>query len=110
MKIGRLLHNHTSGGLTFDNVLSSFDTGDGDICQIAGVTDLTADSPDYPGIIEVLGSTLKVYGDLSSADGAVSSGGTLGGSGSVDDLTWSERNQPVRTIWANLTTLLRSVF
>ncbi len=77
-----LVFNHTSN-LTFDNVM--FGTG-GEIRHLAGVTDLTADSADYLGTIDVLGGLLKANGDLSGADVSVTGGGTLGGAGTIGSL------------------------
>ncbi|MBT9288856.1 autotransporter outer membrane beta-barrel domain-containing protein [Prosthecodimorpha staleyi] len=80
---GTLVFNHTSDNLIFSNVLSG---ANGAIRQIAGVTDLTANSPDFAGFLTVVGGTLKVNGDLSAASANVF-GGTFGGSGTIGALT-----------------------
>ncbi|MCI5075591.1 autotransporter domain-containing protein [Oricola sp.] len=83
-----LVFNHTGEDYVFANVISSTEepyTGH-EIRHVAGVTDLTADSPDYSGTIAVLGGTLKANGDLSGAQVTVGDGGTLGGSGSIMSL------------------------
>lgn len=78
-----LVFNHTSDNLIFNNVLSG---ANGAIRQIAGVTDLTANSPDFAGFMTVVGGTLKVNGTLSAASANVF-GGTFGGSGTIGALT-----------------------
>ncbi|MCB5425861.1 autotransporter domain-containing protein [Altererythrobacter sp. CC-YST694] len=75
----QLVFNHTSN-ITFDNVM--FGTG-GEIRHLSGVTNLTADSPDYFGSIDVLGGLLKANGNLSGADVTIGDGGTLGGAGTI---------------------------
>ncbi|KPL66773.1 hypothetical protein SZ64_00835 [Erythrobacter sp. SG61-1L] len=77
-----LVFNHTSN-IDFDNVM--FGTG-GEIRHLAGVTDLTADSPDYFGTIDVAGGLLKANGNLAGAGVAVGDGGTLGGAGTIGSL------------------------
>lgn len=78
-----LVFNHTGSNLEFGNVM--FGDG-GKIRHLAGVTDLTADSPDYFGAVEVSGGLLTVNGNLSGADVEVAHGAALGGSGSVGSL------------------------
>lgn len=77
-----LVFNHT-GNIDFDTVM--FGEG-GEIRHLAGVTDLTADSQDYLGSIDVLGGLLKANGDLSGAAVTVGDGGTLGGAGTIGSL------------------------
>lgn len=80
---GQLIFNHTSDDYVFANVIR----GDkGEIRQLAGVTELTADSASFFGAISVLGGTLKVNADFSGADTTVSGSGILGGTGTVGSL------------------------
>lgn len=81
---GQLVFNHTGTNYVFDNVIRGTN---GEIRQIAGVTNLTGSSPDYFGTVSVLGGVLKVNGDLSGATATVSDGGTIGGNGTVGTLT-----------------------
>lgn len=83
-----LLFNHTGTDYTFANVLSSTIEPSirHQIVNLAGVTNLTADSPDYSGAIEVQGGTLKANGNLSGASVTVHDGGTLGGAGTISSL------------------------
>lgn len=78
----QLVFNHTSN-ITFDNVM--FGTG-GEIRHLAGVTNLTGNSAEYFGSIDVLGGLLKANGNLSGADVVVGDGGTLGGAGTIGSL------------------------
>lgn len=78
----QLVFNHTSN-ITFDNAM--FGTG-GEIRHLAGVTNLTGNSVDYSGSIDVLGGLLKANGNLSGADVIVWDGGTLGGVGTIGSL------------------------
>lgn len=79
-----LVFNHTSSGLTFDNLLSG--TG-GAIRHLAGVTDFTVDSPSFTGTLDLLGGTVKLNADIAGLDVNVGAGGTLGGNGTLKSLT-----------------------
>ncbi|BCH24969.1 outer membrane autotransporter barrel domain-containing protein [Mesorhizobium sp. L-8-3] len=74
---GILNFNHTATAYDFDAAVS----GSGTINQIAGVTNLTADSSAFTGTTTITGGLLSVNGSLGGA--VTVSGGTLGGSGTL---------------------------
>jgi outer membrane autotransporter protein len=77
---GTLNFNHTGTGYNFDAAI----TGSGTINQIAGVTNLTADSSAFAGTTSITGGLLSVNGALGG--GVTVSGGALGGSGTLGNL------------------------
>jgi outer membrane autotransporter protein len=75
---GAINFNHTSASYTFASAIS----GAGTINQIAGTTNLTADSSGFTGATNVSGGRLAVNGSLASSLVTIL-GGTLGGNGTV---------------------------
>ncbi|MER9948491.1 autotransporter domain-containing protein [Mesorhizobium sp. M0047] len=75
---GALNFNHTNTNYTFDAAIS----GLGTINQIAGNTNLTADSSGFTGATNVSGGRLAVNGSLASSLVTIT-GGMLGGNGTV---------------------------
>lgn len=80
---GTLIFNHTSSNYAFDAMID----GGGTIYQKAGTTYLTANSSGYTGNAYVTVGKLIVNGDLSGGSVIASDGGTVGGSGSVLNLS-----------------------
>ncbi|MGX7876714.1 autotransporter domain-containing protein [Mesorhizobium sp. ORM6] len=80
---GTLIFNHTSSNYAFDAMID----GGGTIYQKAGTTYLTANSSGYTGNAYVTVGKLVVNGDLSGGSVIVSDGGTVGGSGTVLNLS-----------------------
>ncbi|GLQ81109.1 autotransporter [Mesorhizobium huakuii] len=80
---GALIFNHTSQNYAFDAMID----GGGTIYQKAGTTYLTADSSGYTGNAYVATGKLVVNGDLSGGSVIASDGGTVGGSGTVLNLS-----------------------
>jgi len=81
---GAINFNHTSSNYSFDAAIS----GAGAINQIAGTTDLTANSSGFTGTTTVSGGTLIVNGTLGGTLNVLA-GGRLGGSGQVGTTTVS---------------------
>lgn len=75
---GALNFNHTNTNYAFDAAIS----GLGTINQIAGNTNLTADSSSFTGATNVSGGRLAVNGSLANSLVTIS-GGILGGNGTV---------------------------
>ncbi|MER8376276.1 autotransporter outer membrane beta-barrel domain-containing protein [Mesorhizobium sp. M1406] len=75
---GALNFNHTGANYAFGAIIG----GLGTINQIAGNTNLTADSSGFTGATNVSGGRLAVNGSLANSLVTVS-GGTLGGNGTV---------------------------
>ncbi|MER9587011.1 autotransporter outer membrane beta-barrel domain-containing protein [Mesorhizobium sp. M0276] len=75
---GALNFNHTDTNYAFDAAIS----GLGTINQIAGNTNLTADSSSFTGATNVSGGRLAVNGSLANSLVTIS-GGILGGNGTV---------------------------
>ncbi|MER9328684.1 autotransporter domain-containing protein [Mesorhizobium sp. M0488] len=75
---GALNFNHTNTNYAFDATIS----GLGTINQIAGNTNLTADSSSFTGATNVSGGRLAVNGSLASSLVTIT-GGMLGGNGTV---------------------------
>ena len=76
---GTLNFNHTDVNYAFDAAMS----GLGTINQLAGNTDLTANSSGFTGATNVLGGRLAVNGSLANSLVTVSGNGILGGNGTV---------------------------
>ncbi|WP_176936753.1 autotransporter outer membrane beta-barrel domain-containing protein [Bradyrhizobium brasilense] len=80
---GSIVFNHTSANYSFDPAIS----GAGSVLVEAGKTILTANST-YTGTTTVDGGTLSVNGSIASSSlTSVNAGGTLGGNGTVGNLT-----------------------
>lgn len=79
---GTLLFAHTSTDYDFDPIIE----GDADIEHLSGHTTLTADSSGFIGTTSISGGTLAVNGILGGTI-SVDANGTLGGSGSVGNVT-----------------------
>ncbi|MGY2918364.1 autotransporter outer membrane beta-barrel domain-containing protein [Bradyrhizobium elkanii] len=80
---GSIVFNHTSANYSFDPAIS----GAGSVLVEAGKTILTANST-YTGTTTVDGGTLSVNGSIaSSLLTTVNAGGTLGGNGTVGNLS-----------------------
>ncbi len=77
--MGAINFNHTDPASTFASAIS----GTGTINQIAGNTNLTADSSGFTGATYVTGGRLAVNGSLANSLVTVSGGGILGGNGIV---------------------------
>ena len=75
---GAINFNHTSANYTFASAIG----GLGTINQIAGMTNLTADSSGFTGATNVTGGRLAVNGSLANSLVTIS-GGMLGGNGTV---------------------------
>jgi outer membrane autotransporter protein len=75
---GAVNFNHTGANYTFAAAVS----GLGTINQIAGTTNLTADSSGFTGATNVIGGRLAVNGSLANSLVTIS-GGVLGGNGTV---------------------------
>ena len=76
---GTINFNHTDTNYVFASAIS----GLGTINQIAGNTNLTADSTGFTGTAYVTGGRLAVNGSLANSLVTVSGGGVLGGNGIV---------------------------
>ncbi|RVA34424.1 autotransporter outer membrane beta-barrel domain-containing protein [Mesorhizobium sp. M7D.F.Ca.US.004.03.1.1] len=76
--VGTLNFNHTEANYAFDATIS----GLGTINQIAGTTNLTANSNGFTGATNVVGGRLAVNGSLASSLVTIL-GGVLGGNGTV---------------------------
>ncbi|HEV2156910.1 autotransporter outer membrane beta-barrel domain-containing protein [Bradyrhizobium sp.] len=76
---GAVNFNHTDANYTFGLAIAGFGT----INQIAGNTNLTADSSAFTGATNVTGGRLAVNGSLANSLVTVSGGGMLGGNGTV---------------------------
>lgn len=76
---GAINFNHTATNYVFAPVIN----GLGTINQIAGNTNLTADSSGFIGATHVSGGRLAVNGSLANSVATVSGGGMLGGNGTV---------------------------
>ena len=81
---GSLNFNHTSANYVFDTPMDGEATGR--IVNLAGNTNLTADSSTFLGQTLVNGGRLSVNGSLASSSVTVNSKGTLGGNGTVGNL------------------------
>ncbi|WP_271670921.1 autotransporter outer membrane beta-barrel domain-containing protein [Bradyrhizobium sp. CCBAU 51627] len=79
---GVINFNHTSSNYLFSPDIS----GNGAVHQIAGTTVLTGNDT-YTGATTVDGGTLSVNGAVTTSATTVNAGGTLGGSGSLADVT-----------------------
>lgn len=75
---GTLNFNHTDSAYAFDTAIG----GNGTVNVLAGTTVFTA-ANNYTGSTNVSGGTLRVDGALSGSEVTVSSGGALGGSGTI---------------------------
>lgn len=85
---GSLVFNHTApagSALSFDAEVRS-GNANSTIRHLAGVTDFSGDGSAFNGTTSVLGGTLNVTGALGSTV-SVLSGGTLGGSGTLETVT-----------------------
>jgi fibronectin-binding autotransporter adhesin len=80
---GRIIFNHTSANYAFaQNIV-----GAGEIDQAAGVTHLTAGSVTHSGLVSVTGGSLFVDNTVGATTTNVSSGASLGGTGSLTGVT-----------------------
>lgn len=80
---GTLNFNHTDTNYTFATEIQ----GAGTIDQLAGNTNLTADSTGFTGAVNVKGGRLAVNGLLGGGPVTVSNGATLTGAGTIGSLT-----------------------
>ncbi|KAA3447867.1 autotransporter outer membrane beta-barrel domain-containing protein [Mesorhizobium sp. SARCC-RB16n] len=79
---GAINFNHTDTSYTFASAIG----GAGTINQIAGTTNLTADSSGFTGATDVTGGRLAVNGSLANSLVTIT-GGMLGGNGTVGGIT-----------------------